>query len=154
GSRLLLLTGGPGTGKTHAVARILGLLSDPIGTALVGASLLARAADDDVGSVASELAPTTGSNAPLRIALAAPTGKAAARLAEAVRDSGGTLPVSAQTLHRLLGLGGDGRPPRFDAAQPLPFDVVVVDEASMVDLPLMTKLAEAVPASALLVLVG
>jgi exodeoxyribonuclease V alpha subunit len=125
-SRLLLLTGGPGTGKTRTVATILKLLAEH--------------------AQASEKA--------LRIALAAPTGKAAARLAEAVRDSDATWSSSAQTLHRLLGLSGDGRPPRFDAAHPLPFDVVVVDEASMVDLPMMARLVDAVPAQALLVLLG
>ena len=125
-SRLLLLTGGPGTGKTHTVATILGLLAEQ-----------ARTQDQ-----------------PLRIALAAPTGKAAARLAEAVRERDASAMLPAQTLHRLLGLGGDGRPPRFDAAHPLPFDIVVVDEASMVDLPMMTRLLAAVPAEARLILLG
>ena len=126
GSRLLLLTGGPGTGKTRTVALILALLA--------------------------EQARSSGNS--LRFALAAPTGKAAARLAEAVRDSDAALSAPAQTLHRLLGLSGDGRPPRFDAMHPLPFDVVVVDEASMVDLPMMARLVDAVAPQALLVLVG
>jgi exodeoxyribonuclease V alpha subunit len=125
-SHLLLLTGGPGTGKTHTVARILGVLGEH----------------------------ARGSSQPLRIALAAPTGKAAARLAEAVRDHGVPESPSAQTLHRLLGLSGDGRPPRFDARHPLPFDVVVVDEASMVDLPMMARLLAAVPAQSLLIVLG
>lgn len=123
-SRLLLLTGGPGTGKTRTVATILGLL---------GAS--------------------DGAGAAPRIALAAPTGKAAARLADAVREHAG-LSLPAQTLHRLLGLGGDGRPPRFDANQPLPFDIVVVDEASMIDLPMMARLLAAVASDARLLLIG
>jgi len=71
-----------------------------------------------------------------------------------VRDGDAALALQAQTLHRLLGLSGDGRPPRFDAQHPLPFDMVVVDEASMVDLPMMTRLVEAVSAEALLILVG
>jgi exodeoxyribonuclease V alpha subunit len=125
-SRLLLLTGGPGTGKTRTVATILGVFAEQ-----------ARAAGNT-----------------LRMARAAPTGKAAARLAEALRDSDAALSLPAQTLHRLLGLSGDGRPPRFDARHPLPFDVVVVDEASMVDLPMMTRLVEAVSAETSLILVG
>jgi exodeoxyribonuclease V alpha subunit len=126
GSRLLLLTGGPGTGKTRTVATLLALLDE-------------RA---------------RRSGYALRVALAAPTGKAAARLAEAVRERAPSLTLPAQTLHRLLGLSGDGRPPRFDAAHPLPFDVVVADEASMVDLPMVARLFDAVPAHALLILVG
>jgi exodeoxyribonuclease V alpha subunit len=125
-TRLLLLTGGPGTGKTRTIALLLDVLN-------------ARAFD---------------SAQTLRIALAAPTGKAAARLAEAVRDGHAGMSTPATTLHRLLGLSGDGRPPRFDAAQPLPFDVVVVDEASMIDLPMMARLVAAVADSALLLLVG
>jgi exodeoxyribonuclease V alpha subunit len=133
--RLALVTGGPGTGKTTTVARMLALLA-------------ARAPG-------------------MRIALAAPTGRAAARLAEAVtaalaRDvAGGHLdadvaarvPRAAQTLHRLLGWQRSGTF-RHDAALPLPYDVVVVDEASMVDLPLMAKLVDAVAPAARLVLLG
>src|SRR5690606_3931189 len=64
------------------------------------------------------------------------------------------MPTGASTLHRLLGTIPDSPRFRFDADNPLPFDVVVVDEASMVDLPLMCKLAEAVPDGARLVLLG
>jgi exodeoxyribonuclease V alpha subunit len=139
--RLPLLTGGPGTGKTATVAR----------------ALILRIAD----------ALRRGLPAP-RIALAAPTGKAAARLLEALRETIVTLdprvapspdvlaalPREARTLHRLLGLREDDPRPRFDTNQPLPFDLVVVDEVSMVDLPLMTKLVEAVAGDASLLLVG
>lgn len=133
--RLALVTGGPGTGKTTTVARMLALLA-------------ARA-------------PGT------RIALAAPTGRAAARLAEAVTDAlardvadgrldadvAARVPRQAQTLHRLLGWQRTGAF-RHDATLPLPYDVVVVDEASMVDLPMMAKLVDAVAPAARLVLLG
>lgn len=138
--RLLLLTGGPGTGKTTTVARILALRIE-------------QALHD---------------GSPLRIALAAPTGKAAARLAESVRENidrlrgeqridAATLaamPSEASTLHRLLGWQPNATTFRHDAAHPLPFDLVVVDEASMVDLPLMCKLVEAIPLQASLILLG
>jgi len=128
-----VLGGGPGTGKTTTVARLLGLLLDQPGPAL-------------------------------RVALAAPTGKAAARLQEAVqgvaagfgqadRDRLGTL--TASTLHRLLGsFPGRGTRFRHDRDNRLPYDVVVVDETSMVSLTLMARLIEAVRPDARLVLVG
>jgi exodeoxyribonuclease V alpha subunit len=138
---LLLVTGGPGTGKTTTITRVLLLL-------------IAQAALD-------------GRAAP-RIALAAPTGRAAERMAESLRaaiarlrDVEGVesswcdaLPASASTLHRLLGTIPDSPRFRHDADHPLPFDAIVVDEASMVDLPLMCKLAEAVPDGARLILLG
>ncbi len=138
---LLLITGGPGTGKTTTIARLL---------------LLLIAQSRQSGAV------------PPRIALAAPTGRAAERMAESLRTAAallrGTpgveaalcdaLPTQASTLHRLLGTLPDSPRFRFDAEHPLPFDIVVVDEASMVDLPLMCKLVEAVPDGARLVLLG
>ena len=143
---LLLVTGGPGTGKTTTIARLLLLL-------------LAQAQQ------AAKPVP--------RIALAAPTGRAAERMAESLRKAGAeirvtldinaagidaalcdALPQSAATLHRLLGTIPDSPRFRFDADNPLPYDVIVVDEASMVDLPLMCKLVEAVADGARLVLLG
>lgn len=134
--RLALVTGGPGTGKTHTVARILD-------------ALLRQAA---------------AAGAELRIALAAPTGKAAARLRESVLAQAGRLGLpgtlaaqvaaNAGTVHKLIGLSPWRAEPRFDAASPLPFDVVIVDEVSMIDLPLMAKLIDAVPETARLVLLG
>lgn len=123
-----VLTGGPGTGKTHTVARLLRLLADQPGPAP-------------------------------RIALAAPTGKAAARLQEAVREQAAAvgLPpdLTASTLHRLLGWRPDSRSRfRHDAGNHLPYDVVVVDESSMVPLTMMARLLEAVRPTARLVLVG
>jgi exodeoxyribonuclease V alpha subunit len=129
-----VLTGGPGTGKTTAVAGLLALLADQ-------------------------------SDRPLRIALAAPTGKASARLQEAVRtalaepsydghrDAVGR-PV-AQTLHRLLGWKRGSRNRfRHDRRNRLPHDVIVVDETSMVSLTMMARLVEAVRSDCRLVLVG
>ncbi|HEY0970877.1 MAG TPA: exodeoxyribonuclease V subunit alpha [Gemmatimonadales bacterium] len=134
---LAVITGGPGTGKTTTVAKILMLLVDQ-----------ARAGGTR-----------------LRVALAAPTGKAAARMAEAIRgvgvahgaaaDHASAIPSSASTLHRLL--GWDPRHPtrfRHHAGAPLPADVVIVDEVSMVDLALMAKLVDAVPPHARLILLG
>jgi len=137
---LLLVTGGPGTGKTTTIARLLVL----------------RIAQARANAVA-----------PPRIALAAPTGRAADRMAESLRqaaqglralgiDDGllDALPTGASTLHRLLGVIPESPDFRHHAGHPLPLDLLVVDEASMVDLPLMCKLAEAVPDGAQLILLG
>ena len=137
---LLLVTGGPGTGKTTTTARLLVLL--------VAQALHAGRASP-------------------RIALAAPTGRAAERMAESVRhavqalaaqgvdaDLLATLPTTGTTLHRLLGTIPDSPRFRHHADNPLPFDVVVVDEASMIDLPLMAKLVDAVADGTRLVLLG
>ncbi len=128
-----VLGGGPGTGKTTTVARVLALLLDRPGPRL-------------------------------RVALAAPTGKAAARLQEAVQDQAATLteqdqdrlgPLTASTLHRLLGYRrGSGTRFKHDRDNRLPYDVVVVDETSMVSLTLMARLLEAVRPDARLILVG
>jgi exodeoxyribonuclease V alpha subunit len=128
---LTVLTGGPGTGKTTTVARLLALLAG--GTRL-------------------------------RIALAAPTGKAAARLQEAVRLEVGKLDktdqqalsgMHATTLHRLLGSRPDTSARfRHNRSNRLPHDVIVVDETSMVSLTMMARLLEAVRPDARLILVG
>jgi exodeoxyribonuclease V alpha subunit len=136
---LTVVAGGPGTGKTTTVARIVALLA--------------------------EQTAATGSPPPL-IALAAPTGKAAARLEEAIQHEAAQLPVAeairdelltlhASTLHRLLGWRPDSHSRfRHDRGQRLPHDVVIVDETSMVSLSLMARLVEAVRPDARLVLVG
>lgn len=127
-----VIAGGPGTGKTTTVAKILALL-----------------ADQDVH------APT--------VALAAPTGKAAARLAEAVTAAAADLgdpwtsrvgEVSASTLHRLLGSIWQRTRFRHTAENPLPHDVIVVDEMSMVSLTMMARLLDAVRPDARLILLG
>lgn len=143
-SSLSVVVGGPGTGKTTTVARLLALLYDQ--------SLC--------GQRAGRHAP-----APL-VALAAPTGKAAARMAEAVHEEAGRLTIGeaarewmlaleASTVDRLLGRrpGGSGRS-RHDRHNRLPHDVVVVDETSMMSLPLMARLLDATRPAARLVLLG
>ena len=134
---LTVLTGGPGTGKTTTVARLLALLA--------------------------EQAQLDGRPSP-RIALAAPTGKAAARLLEAVQaevarldpaDRARLPQLSATTLHRLLGSRPDTRSRfRHNRDNRLPHDVIVIDETSMVSLTMMARLLEAVRPESRLVLVG
>ncbi|KAB7778969.1 exodeoxyribonuclease V subunit alpha [Xanthomonas sp. LMG 12460] len=137
---LLLVTGGPGTGKTTTIARLL----------------LLRLAQARAAGLP-----------PPRIALAAPTGRAAERMAESLRAAvaraladgvdpalAEALPAGASTLHRLLGVIPDQPRFRHDADNPLPFDLIVIDEASMVDLPLMCKLVDAVANGAQLILLG
>ena len=142
-ARLSVITGGPGTGKTYTAARLLALL-----LALHGAG------------------------SPLRVALAAPTGKAAARLKQSIdqalvalqmqvpADSGLDLGAliarmgPARTLHALLGARPDTRQFRHHAAHLLDVDVLIVDEASMVHLEMMDALLQALPPTARLVLLG
>jgi exodeoxyribonuclease V alpha subunit len=132
-----VLTGGPGTGKTTTVARLLALLA--------------------------EQAQLSGSPRP-RVGLAAPTGKAAARLGEAVAHEVARLDAAdrarlgelqALTLHRLLG-SRPGSSSRFshDRANRLPHDVIVIDETSMVSLTMMARLLEALRPGTRLILVG
>lgn len=131
---LVVITGGPGTGKTATVVKILVLLLEQ------------------------------QEGQPLRVALTAPTGKAAARLQNsisAVKESldcadsiRKLLPEEAMTVHRLLGALPNTSRYRFNEERLLPHDLVVVDEASMIDLPLMAKLIQALPDSCRLILLG
>ncbi len=167
--RFAVITGGPGTGKTTTVVRLLALLQSMAihgGDApRHGAAGAPDAADAGLGPEGATGAP----GRPLRIQLAAPTGKAAARLTESIRGAldqlpwdglpGGAglraeVPADARTLHRLLGSRPDTRRLRHHAGHPLPLDVLVVDEASMVDLEMMAALLDALPPQARLVLLG
>ena len=138
-SAVAVIAGGPGTGKTTTVARVLALLDEQ-----------ARAAG----------------RPPPRCVLAAPTGKAGARLEEAVRGEAGGLAIGEETrlllselrgttIHRLLGFNPGNRTRfRHNSENHLPHDVVVVDETSMVALSLMARLLEAIRPGARIVLVG
>ncbi|WP_064122615.1 exodeoxyribonuclease V subunit alpha [Halotalea alkalilenta] len=135
--RLTIISGGPGTGKTTTVVKLLALLQQQA---------------------------IEGQGRALRVRLAAPTGKAAARLSASIAGAverlvddpalRGTIPQEATTLHRLLGARPDTRHFRHYAANLLPLDLLVVDEASMIDLELMQALLEALPPEARLVLLG
>ena len=132
--RFCVITGGPGTGKTHTVAKILALLLEQ------------------------------ENGAPIDIMLAAPTGKAAAKLGESLKSVRGTLdcspavrdrlPIEARTIHRMLQPVKGTSDFRYNAANRLAADVVIVDEASMVDLALLSKLVAALADRARLVLIG
>ncbi len=131
--RFCVISGGPGTGKTTTVIKLLAVLIEH-------------------------------SDKPLRIALLAPTGKAAMRLQEAMNQHKQTLPCDeavkqqipedTATIHRFLGYQPHSPYFRFNADHPVPVDVLVVDEASMVDLALMSKLVQALPPHARLILLG
>ncbi|BCB08695.1 RecBCD enzyme subunit RecD [Vreelandella venusta] len=150
-SRFGIITGGPGTGKTTTVVRLLALLQT--------------------------LQLAHSPSQPLRIRLAAPTGKAAARLNESIAGQVSSLPLAqletllsehspsaapseiaipteVTTLHRLLGARPDTRHFRHSAANPLALDVLVIDEASMVDIEMMAAVLSALPTNAQCVLLG
>lgn len=137
--RLTLLSGGPGTGKTYTLARVVALLAE----------IKKQGCGD------------------FEVRLVAPTGKAAVRMVESIKDakkelseSGvgqailGAIPEEASTIHRLLKARYHSPYFKHDAQAPLVADMVIVDEASMVDLPLMAKLLDALPEKCALMLVG
>ncbi len=128
-----IITGGPGTGKTTTFAKILGIMLETAGR-------------------------------PLRIQLAAPTGKAAQRMQESVSaacdkllDTNPALaqiPRQASTIHKLLGYIHNSPDFKFNRDNPLPLDILVVDECSMIPLALLAKLLAAVPPSASIIMLG
>ncbi len=141
-SAFTVITGGPGTGKTTTVVRLLALLQ-----------LLQLGRGEPL----------------LEIRLAAPTGKAAARLKDSISsainrlamlDIAGfsqvvqAIPNNVSTLHRLLGVRPGSKSLRFNPYQPLPLDVLVLDEASMVDVEIMASLLQALPVTARIILLG
>lgn len=132
--RLCIMSGGPGTGKTTAIAKILAVLVE------------------------------IESGNKLKIYLCAPTGKAAAKLSESIRntkksidcsdDIKNLIPQDAYTIHRMLKTIPGSSGFHYNAGNKLPADIIVIDEASMVDLALLAKLVEAMPDDARLILAG
>jgi exodeoxyribonuclease V alpha subunit len=134
GRRFSVISGGPGTGKTSTAVKILRLLT------------------------------RLNRESSISIALAAPTGKAAGRFKEAIsqaktrlqlsEEDSSKIPAEAHTLHRLLGMMPGSIRPHHHETNPLPFDAVIVDEASMIDLSLMARLVQALSPSSRLILLG
>lgn len=133
-NKLTFITGGPGTGKTTTVTRLLALMQH---TAIKNGK-------------------------PLHIQLVAPTGKAAARLVDSIGQAKTKLPIGFEkdlptgcsTIHRLLGTLPNSPFFKSNQLNPLHLDVLVIDEASMIDLPLMTKLFNALPDKCQLIMLG
>ena len=143
-NKFLIVSGGPGTGKTTTITRILALLIE---------QQVKEKSEQKVGGVLPHS---------FNILLAAPTGKAAIRMLDSIRDASQSLdkdiyvqmPTHASTLHKLLGYKPNSTQFKHHRNNPLNADVVLVDEASMIDIALMSKLVDAVPEHAKLILIG
>ena len=170
-NRFLIVSGGPGTGKTTTITRTLALLIE---------QRLQSSSNDQnektpkkVGGVLRQTQqPITSTNnnqlSDLKILLAAPTGKAAIRMLDSIREVSQSLqselsldenvlaqmPTHASTIHKLLGYKPNSAQFKHNRDNPLRADVVLVDEASMIDIALMSKLVDAVPEHAKLILIG
>ncbi|MEE9326147.1 MAG: exodeoxyribonuclease V subunit alpha [Cocleimonas sp.] len=148
----LIISGGPGTGKTTTITRILALLIEQH----------LQSSNKEGGAIQRPCSAQV-SNA-LKVLIAAPTGKAAIRMLDSIRIAQADLdlpkdvleqmPIQASTIHKLLGYKHQSVYFKHNKVNPLNADVVLIDEASMIDIALMSKLVEAVPAHAKLILIG
>ena len=144
-SAFSIITGGPGTGKTYTVAQLV-------------IALQQAQADSDAQQALGESATIRFSTDSAGLALSAPTGKAAQRMQESLQAALDSAQVEVQlqeakTIHRLLGIGRDGRP-RYHAGNPLGEDIIIVDEASMLGVELANYLVSAIKPGARLILLG
>ncbi len=155
-NQFLIISGGPGTGKTTTITRILALL---IESHILQGDIKYKSSKKGGGGLI---------NKGLNILLAAPTGKASIRMLDAILNSVGEaqnklhlsdevlsqMPKQASTLHKLLGFIPEKVSFKHNRNNPLNADVILIDEASMIDIAMMSKLIEAVPPHAKLILIG
>ena len=144
-SAFSIITGGPGTGKTYTVAQLV-------------IALQQAQTESDAQQALGESATIRFSTDSAGLALSAPTGKAAQRMQESLQAALDSAQVEVQlqeakTIHRLLGIGRDGRP-RYHAGNPLGEDIIIVDEASMLGVELANYLVSAIKPGARLILLG
>jgi exodeoxyribonuclease V alpha subunit len=158
-----IIAGGPGTGKTYTVTKLLAAL---VMLAIADSEKSSQGSQNFTDESSSEISTNSASFTAPRIALVAPTGKAAQRLSEsitnAVQGFRGSIddkvldliPEQAQTLHRLLGVIPDQVNFRYHQENKLAIDILLIDEVSMVDLPMMTRIFRALPATTKVILLG
>lgn len=171
--QFLILSGGPGTGKTTTITRILALLIEQLiyknnevssNTSPKSGDIIESPISKNEMVSSLKIVKKGGGVSKLSISLAAPTGKAAIRMLDAIREAQqkmnlpeavqAQMPSHASTIHKLLGYIHESVQFKHNRHHPLNADVVLVDEASMIDIALMSKLVEAVPAHAKLILIG